>query len=559
MPFFSFLLRVSFVVLVLTLVRKPTDGLAQGYLSEQERFVVDQFRGCAPLKVEVVDENIPDGNTSNPIYNFNYGGSLSGNIFFDENQDYDDTTYTVPGTYKILQVIGDVFDSVTIEVLEPRPPQFRVYNCINNSIYLEVTEPYYDRLQIDFGDGITIETSATATTYAYGGPERYTISVRGIFEDADSQNCAVADTTITTILGLTEATLTAVTVESGTAVRVNYQLPNPHVSYRLEVAEAGSDDFSLAQFDLDGGEEFVADDPIFNTQEQSYCFRVVAVNRCDEDRNIPSERLCSIALQAEAQDLQNQLAWASEGFTNYQVSRGGTVATTTTDTEYLDTDVVCQQAYQYQVVAETATGTSRSEVITLTAGSEAIAVAPDSVTLQVSGQQFQLVGKANPEATQYYVYRSTEEQNPVRYDSLNVQDSVITIVMYEDANVEVGERYCYQLSYVDVCGNESERSEPVCATLPTQGEVHFPNAFTPNGDGMNDVFVYTSTLIEQLTLQIYNRWGELVFQTNQLDVGWDGTYQGSVAPQGTYLYKTEVVDQLGNRFVRQGRFVLLHR
>ena len=558
-----FLLRALAFAFVWTLLRSGADVLAQGYPSEQERFTVNQIRGCAPLDVAVLqeDEDQLAGNTSPRIYKFNYDGNLS-RVFVNEDQTSKDTTYAIPGTYKILQVVGDMLDSITIEVLEPRPPQFRVYNCINNGIYLEINDDYYDRLQIDFGDAsstVDVATGQPFVLHNYNVAGEYTVTVQGIFDDASSENCAVADTTITTIDALTVADLTAVAVESGSAVRVSYQLPNPNVSYRLEVAEAGSTEFSFARFDMDDSGELVIDDPVFRTREQSYCFRIAAVNRCDESQNLVSETVCSIALQGEAQDLQNQLTWTSEGFTRYNVIRDGNTVATTADSEYLDTNVKCQQVYQYQVTAESEAGTSSSEFITLTARSEAVPPAPDSVGVQVPGQLLRVVWRLAPEATQYFVYRGTDGQTPVLYDSISTQDSVAVPRAYEDTNVEVAIAYCYQVSYRDVCGNESALSEPACATLPTQGELYFPNAFTPNGDGINDVFSYKSRLIEQVEMHIYNRWGELLFWTNQLDVGWDGSYQGIVAPQGTYLYKVQVVDQLGNRFTRQGSFVLLDR
>ncbi len=72
------------------------------------------------------------------------------------------------------------------------------------------------------------------------------------------------------------------------------------------------------------------------------------------------------------------------------------------------------------------------------------------------------------------------------------------------------------------------------------------------------MFVYTARLVERVELRIYNRWGELLFQTTTLEEGWDGSYQGATVPQGTYLYRADGVDQLGNQFIKQGRFVLLN-
>ena len=76
-----------------------------------------------------------------------------------------------------------------------------------------------------------------------------------------------------------------------------------------------------------------------------------------------------------------------------------------------------------------------------------------------------------------------------------------------------------------------------------KAEVHIPNAFSPNNDRLNDVFfpVATTNTTCQL-LEIYNRWGELIFRKtdfspNDAACGWDGTYQGKAVSAGTYLYR----------------------
>ncbi len=69
-----------------------------------------------------------------------------------------------------------------------------------------------------------------------------------------------------------------------------------------------------------------------------------------------------------------------------------------------------------------------------------------------------------------------------------------------------------------------------------------PNAFTPNGDGTNDYFLPRKPAeCDQFRMQIWNRWGQLVFDTRHRDgKGWDGTFQGKPAPAGVYIYKIEV-------------------
>jgi gliding motility-associated-like protein len=70
--------------------------------------------------------------------------------------------------------------------------------------------------------------------------------------------------------------------------------------------------------------------------------------------------------------------------------------------------------------------------------------------------------------------------------------------------------------------------------------VSFPTAFSPNGDGVNDVFrpAYKNEF-NAYRLQVYNRWGELVFASSSPKSGWDGVYKDAVQPMGVYIYKLE--------------------
>jgi gliding motility-associated-like protein len=63
-----------------------------------------------------------------------------------------------------------------------------------------------------------------------------------------------------------------------------------------------------------------------------------------------------------------------------------------------------------------------------------------------------------------------------------------------------------------------------------------PSAFTPNGDGINDHFAIHGGGFESYEIQIYNRWGQLIFRTNKLEKHWDGTFNGEAVPSGVYYY-----------------------
>lgn len=70
-----------------------------------------------------------------------------------------------------------------------------------------------------------------------------------------------------------------------------------------------------------------------------------------------------------------------------------------------------------------------------------------------------------------------------------------------------------------------------------QPYLYFPSAFSPNNDGLNDFYSPIGQDIKGYHLQIYNRWGELIFESNDLSNNWDGSFKGAPSPIGQYLWK----------------------
>jgi len=69
---------------------------------------------------------------------------------------------------------------------------------------------------------------------------------------------------------------------------------------------------------------------------------------------------------------------------------------------------------------------------------------------------------------------------------------------------------------------------------------YYPNAFTPNGNGNNDVYKGYGVGIKTYSMQIFDRWGERVFHTNDINTGWDGMYKGKRAESAVYVVKFHV-------------------
>ncbi|WP_129021477.1 gliding motility-associated C-terminal domain-containing protein [Edaphocola flava] len=113
-------------------------------------------------------------------------------------------------------------------------------------------------------------------------------------------------------------------------------------------------------------------------------------------------------------------------------------------------------------------------------------------------------------------------------------------------------------------------SHPVCGSFYTEVNINstlcdcnimLPNAFSPNGDGRNDYWSPQKPLdcnIETYILRIYNRWGQCVFFSENINHQWDGTFEGKPAPQGIYIYELSLYKGKSlQRFYQKGDITLL--
>jgi gliding motility-associated-like protein len=92
---------------------------------------------------------------------------------------------------------------------------------------------------------------------------------------------------------------------------------------------------------------------------------------------------------------------------------------------------------------------------------------------------------------------------------------------------------------------------------PQEDLIYVANAFTPNGDGNNDVVYVHSQGIKSMTFYIYDQWGEMLFESTSQAVGWDGTYKGKKQPVGVYVYYVKAVMNDGHQLTKKGTITLL--
>ena len=102
-------------------------------------------------------------------------------------------------------------------------------------------------------------------------------------------------------------------------------------------------------------------------------------------------------------------------------------------------------------------------------------------------------------------------------------------------------------------------SDTICAPIEAKiiPLLDVPNAFTPNGDGINDNVSVRGFGIIKMTWKIFNRWGTLVYQTTDRTKPWDGTYKGAIQPKEVYHYVLDVEYSNNTRYQKRGDITLL--
>ena len=104
---------------------------------------------------------------------------------------------------------------------------------------------------------------------------------------------------------------------------------------------------------------------------------------------------------------------------------------------------------------------------------------------------------------------------------------------------------CYAITAIDSFANESPLSNLVCIDIDSCNLYTLPNVFTPDGDGHNDLFIpFPYNFVKNINIKIFNRWGKLVFTTEDPNINWDGNdkYSGGECDDGVYFYVCDVYE-----------------
>lgn len=135
-----------------------------------------------------------------------------------------------------------------------------------------------------------------------------------------------------------------------------------------------------------------------------------------------------------------------------------------------------------------------------------------------------------------------------------IEGSNILCKVCPSSQIRATQSGCYVIQAVNEfgCVNKDE----VCVDVTTDYGVYIPNIFTPNDDNMNDVFYVYGYSISDVTMEIFDRWGEKIFTSGDQKLGWNGTFKGTLCKTDVYVYKIGYKGLNGKRYNKTGHVTL---
>lgn len=150
----------------------------------------------------------------------------------------------------------------------------------------------------------------------------------------------------------------------------------------------------------------------------------------------------------------------------------------------------------------------------------------------------------------------TPVPSPWNVDYIQFSDGYI----YTDTNEAVlnYENYgYYDATFYMISDNGCRDTVPYTFFVKDFMTIYIPNAFTPNGDRFNGKWFVYGTLVRSIEIYVYDRWGMLIFESHDLETGWDGTFKGNKCQQDVYVYKVKATDYFDQDYKYAGQIRLI--
>ncbi len=425
--------------------------------------------------------------------------------------------------------------------IEGKP--YRDYGCA------PVTVDFLDTLQKgkkyvwDFGDGNTATTTTPGISHTYNVVGSYNVRLISI----DSSKCVISDTAYTTIRVRTDkAIIGATATKLLPCESLNFEFTNTSVA-------PSAKPFQGAAFTWDFGD---GSTPVTtgtgNIQHEFPAPGTYHVKLSLADTNYCNAPDTFTLIMRVAPNVKAQFSTPPEGCVPYEAVFDNTSEAGQSFYWDFGDGATSNEFAPVHEYASVGTYTVRLKVV-------------DSMTCNISDStSFTLTVRPKPTAGFTFSPVQPQENTPTTYTNTSL-NAVSYKWLFGDGDTSVLANPVHQFNANGdfntclVAYNEYGCADTSCQVVSAivSPLIAVANAFSPNGDGINDKVYVRGYAIDKMLFRIYNRWGQLVYESTDRNQGWDGKYKGVLQPMDAYAYTLEVEFTDGSKATKKGDITLL--
>ena len=549
---FSFkliVLRITiFVVLIL-----PFIAVAQ--ISQDASFSVAYQRGCAPFTVniqELIDygDEVP----RNYIYEANLGTVTSVDTFY---------TYEEPGDYLIYQIISegdDREDSLWIQVSDPVSPEFSYFYCDRQHLSIEILDDYYDSYRVYTSTDTFMHSKEEANPFTIEVPEVDSIDliIEG-FYDGGQPNCGSSPVQSVLMLELTnystvDSAYVKYVCQNEVSLQIYYEADST-TYYNIEYQSTPNVFTPIYHGLLDSNSLFFPSLP-FDASLSSLCFRINALSLCNDENILLGDSLCldiksdttAFNYAYATYDSENHIALHFSENSNGLFHAVKYVNDVLFDTlfniqpGYIDPSVYPIRKYSYELLF---TPSCDASIQTIKITPTYLELS-DYYTNAYTSEYFDGTYKLG-QTLDYQLINSDQTESiaqPIVLTQLN------TINITHDLGT-------HQKIWAEGTNAAGITLRSNAVKIKFNPVIYVPEAFSPNGNGINETLKFYGLPTDQFTFKIFNLAGKELFITEQKDNFWDGRQQNGDIVKGSYVYQVNYYTEENELLTQQGSFVLI--
>ncbi|MEP1094868.1 MAG: gliding motility-associated C-terminal domain-containing protein [Cyclobacteriaceae bacterium] len=524
--------------------------LSAQVVSNAGRFAVDFDRGCNPFTVNVTQ--------------LDAFGNITRQYFYEDGATETTSTsytYTSAGTYQIVQVVGiDVTpktDTLTIQVFDPTESKFSLEKCNANGIIITSQEDVYDFIRVYFTptDSSTITSGETAS-FLYPDNSMQSFQTKGFYLDG-KENCTVFSYDVDPISTLTTPIITSSSVKETCrdffVLELEVSSYDSLIAYQVQIEQATTSTVLTGKI---SSNSIVVEDIPYSKDESRYCVRINAVDNCTATV-LQGTQFCTEITELSSTPFGNLYSSYTENavFINLDPVSSGSLdiyrklgetgvyeLRNSVQGTHADPIGSLARAYFYRIDYVDSCGETLFSAETN----------PPLLSSQTLEENSYRISFTDPTSIYTEVNSITYEVGNQSVSSQSITGSSFDIGL----DAMNGTRQFLQAT-VEFLNGPTVRSNRI--TYKYKPIIYVPKAFTPNSDGLNDTLELFGLPTEIATTSIYTKWGQLIYKSTEPKPGWDGLINGSLAPEGAYLYEVIFEDSDGVKVIQKGTFALIKK